>query len=330
MVTEENPSQEKKCPNCNIPLQGSFKFCPNCGQKTDLRRLSVKDFFYEFLANFYAYDSKIKRTITSLFTKPGEAAKNFINGKRHQYANPFRFYLSVSLIYFILSGAINKIKTIDKPSTQNGIEILEIENAKDSIAKNIQIPEKKFVIATGDTKLDKFSNIYNKYPDLPTSNILDTLGYPKNKWNYYLYKKVCDAENIFNSKKSAQKQFMDFMEAKLPFILFLSLPLLTFVFSLLYINSSINYAEHLVLVFNLMTFLFLLLLCNELISICFGFNIKALITIGFPFYFYKALRNFYHQKRWKTILKFVFLGFLLSVVASFTALFTFFVVFLIY
>ncbi|WP_392388855.1 DUF3667 domain-containing protein [Flavobacterium piscinae] len=31
-----------------------------------------------------------------------------MEGKRQTYANPFRFYLSVSLIYFIFSGLVTK------------------------------------------------------------------------------------------------------------------------------------------------------------------------------------------------------------------------------
>lgn len=96
------------CLNCNHPLDISDKFCPNCGQKNTTKRLTIKDFVDEFLANFYAYDSKVKRTIISLFTKPGIAAMDFITGKRLYYANPFRFYLSLSLIYFIFMGIVSK------------------------------------------------------------------------------------------------------------------------------------------------------------------------------------------------------------------------------
>jgi hypothetical protein len=325
-----NPLKEKTCPNCFHPLKASFKYCPNCGQKTDLNRLDIKDFFHEFLANFYAYDSRIKQTVTSLFAKPGEAAKNFIQGKRHQYANPFRFYLSISLIYFIFSGIVHKVTTLDKPNPLKEVEILQVEKVNDSVAKDVNKPEKKFLIDTSNNKLVKFSDFYNKYPDLSTSDVLDSLGYSKSKWNFYLYKKVCDAENILNANKSAKRQFQEFIEAKLPFILFISLPLLTFVFSLVYVRTKINYAEHLVLVFNLMTFIFLLLLINKVFLLCFSFNVNELISIGFPFYFYKALRNFYNEKRWRTLVKFVILIFLLSIAASLTALFTFLLVFLIY
>jgi predicted amidophosphoribosyltransferase len=53
------------CLNCNHPLDISDKFCPNCGQKNTTKRLALRDFIDEFLANFYAYDSKVKHTIFS-------------------------------------------------------------------------------------------------------------------------------------------------------------------------------------------------------------------------------------------------------------------------
>ena len=92
------------CQNCEHPLDMSDKFCCNCGQINSQKRLSMRDFVNEFFANFYAYDSKINNTIRTLFTKPGKMAFDFINGKRNSYANPFRFYLSVSLVYFILNS----------------------------------------------------------------------------------------------------------------------------------------------------------------------------------------------------------------------------------
>lgn len=44
---------------------------------------------------------KIKNSIRSLFTKPGVLAREFNAGKRQNYSNPFRLFLSISLLLFI-------------------------------------------------------------------------------------------------------------------------------------------------------------------------------------------------------------------------------------
>ena len=136
-----------KCLNCNHPLDISDKFCPNCGQKNTTKRLNLKDFVDEFLANFYAYDSKVKRTIVSLFTKPGIAARDFINGKRMYYANPFRFYLSISLIYFIFNGIVTKFGN----ETTNDLESRPIEKKNELFTLNDSIRNENNVLVLNDS-----------------------------------------------------------------------------------------------------------------------------------------------------------------------------------
>ncbi|MFN3639571.1 MAG: hypothetical protein ACK4UK_01510, partial [Flavobacterium sp.] len=118
--------------------------------------------------------------------------------------------------------------------------------------------------------------------------------------------------------------------AQLPFLLFLALPFLTLNFSLLYISKHLNYAEHLVFVFNFMTFIFLIFLADEIINIFISFKFSGFITLGILYYFYRALRNFYKQGRWKTLLKFSILTFLLTITASVVAFFMLIFVFLLY
>ena len=91
-----------KCINCETSLDTSEKYCHHCGQLNSIKKLTIKDFIEEFLANFYAYDSRLRNTFITLFTHPGLAAKEFSDGKRHHHANPFRLFLSISIILFIV------------------------------------------------------------------------------------------------------------------------------------------------------------------------------------------------------------------------------------
>ena len=90
-----------QCINCETSLDISEKYCHHCGQLNSTKKLTIKDFIEEFFANFYAYDSRLRNSIISIFTKPGALAREFNEGKRHTYANPFRLFLSVSIILFI-------------------------------------------------------------------------------------------------------------------------------------------------------------------------------------------------------------------------------------
>ncbi len=366
-----------KCLNCNHPLDISDKYCPNCSQKNSTKRLSLKDFVDEFLANFYAYDSKVKNTIIRLFTKPGKTAKEFIDGKRLTYANPFRFYLSVSLIYFIISGLISKynfetIEDLDqskltkkeetqkkpkeetqkktKDSLKNNVvfskEFEKISTQIDSVEKEEKKKKPKKIILYTEKQLEKYGffkrtklkfETYENFLDSSKTTyppkIFDTLKHQNTAWNRFLLKKTYQLQKMGEEEDqnaSGQSKFIDYMEDKYPFILFVSLPFMTIVFALLYFRKKLTYAEHMVFVFNFMSFIFLSLILEQIIFLFTDFELAWILIFVFPFYFYKGLRNFYQQSRWKTILKFVILSFLLPTTASFVALFVLFIGFLLY
>lgn len=371
------------CKNCEHPLDVSDRFCSNCGQKNTTKRLSLNDFFREFLANFYSYDSKIRKTVTSLFTKPGQAAYEFVEGKRTKYANPFRFYLSVSLIFFILNGFLSKfnigynherkitnnqissnqqlLRNFENdslgfgeqliaaiPDTINEEEKVQLQKLDTLLQKLPQTPPKKkkdsivyfpkeselaqhsFIKRTYK-KWDIFSDYYNLHKKENIDSCLIALNYEPTGWNRYLFKKGIDSSQINNFSNEKQKRaFLNFILSQLPFLLFLAIPFLTLNFSLLYFRMHLNYAEHLVFVFNIMTFIFLIFLIDEILNIFFRFDFEGIITLGLFYYFYRALRNFYRQGRWKTVLKFGLLTFLLSTTASLVAFFMLIFVFLLY
>jgi len=353
------------CLNCKHPLDISDKFCPNCGQKNTTKRLTISDFIDEFLANFYAYDSKVKHTVVSLFTKPGVAAREFINGKRLYYANPFRFYLSISLIFFIFTGIVSKygeetIIDLDQNSIENEVKIdtsqtnnnefalddpespiqvngkISIPSEKDS-SKIILYSEKQLAnhgfFKRTILKIGTYADFLDTSKETYPPKILDTLKHENNRWNRFLLKKTYQFSTIVQEegdRKIGVNTFWQYLEGKVPFILFVSLPFLTIVFAFIYFRKKMYYAEHMVLVFSIMSFVFLLLFLSEIIKLLTNIDLSPLLFFVVTYYFYKSLRNFYQQSRLKTILKFVILSILLPITASFVALFVLFIGFLLY
>lgn len=83
------------CLNCGEPI--SKKFCPNCGQKTDTHRLTPKHFFFhDIVHGVWHLDKGILFTIKEAFMRPGQAALDYIKGKRVRYYNVF--YLCLILL----------------------------------------------------------------------------------------------------------------------------------------------------------------------------------------------------------------------------------------
>lgn len=90
-----------KCLNCEEPLEEGFKFCPNCGQKTN-EILTVGVLFYNTIANYFSFDARFFKSFFPLMFKPGKLAKCFIQGKRLLYLHPAQMYLFVSVVFFFL------------------------------------------------------------------------------------------------------------------------------------------------------------------------------------------------------------------------------------
>jgi hypothetical protein len=72
--------------------------------------------------------------------KPGKVSRDFINGKRSRYSNPFQFYLTVSIIFFIILGITDKYQEFNdfrNGTTEKGFsindQIKQIEQNPDSI-----------------------------------------------------------------------------------------------------------------------------------------------------------------------------------------------------
>jgi hypothetical protein len=362
----------EECLNCGTPLDEEDKYCHQCGQRNTNKKLALTDFINEFFANIFSYDSRVWRTVTQLLFKPGFVSKQFINGKRLHYANPFRFFLSVSIVFFLMlqiedfvnmftdDPNYNIIRELAKENpdidVDNGIFKIQLDSKdKDSLADD-QITDTNIIDQENDSIADQLKKSQDK-PDENDSLLskpkiakhsytpvsqkeLDSLGFIKglilqidyyqsfytvekidipeealvkmkhdiSRYNIALYSKVITLDKIGNDPSLLS----DIVLPKLPVFLFLFTPFLTLFLWLLYARSNFTFMEHLVFAFNTFTFIFLSLIVLYLLGwISFGYI--DLIDIYFltygPFYFYKSMRNFYNQKRFKTIIKYILINF---------------------
>lgn len=95
--------QVQVCPNCGADAEG--KYCSSCGQKRiDKHEFAVRHFFGHLLHEITHLESnKILRTASALVAKPGLLTREYLAGRKGQYINPIRIYLTVSAIYFLFA-----------------------------------------------------------------------------------------------------------------------------------------------------------------------------------------------------------------------------------
>lgn len=111
-----------KCLNCGHLLDVSDKYCPNCSQANSTKKLILRDFWDEFFSSIINYDSKLLKTLYALLVKPGTITKDYIEGKRIAYTNPFRFLLSLAFLYFLMVTYDNSLSNLDNLGLKDKIE----------------------------------------------------------------------------------------------------------------------------------------------------------------------------------------------------------------
>lgn len=119
------------CPNCGNSIGG--KYCASCGQKRiDTHEFAVGHFFAHFLHEITHLDSnKIFKTFTSLMFRPGVLTCEYLAGRKGQYINPIRIYLTVSAIYFLFAwGALSTAGGGDAEANQSRPFMVELARKK--------------------------------------------------------------------------------------------------------------------------------------------------------------------------------------------------------
>lgn len=337
-----------KCLNCGQDLDISEKYCHHCGQLNSTKKLTFEDFFTEFFGGILAYDSRLYQTLEALFFNPGKISKDYVEGKRARYVNPYKFYLSVSIIFFIIWGFSRNFSNVEgvdlkhpeknASATVDSLEtdtIEEDEEAKlfgllnnDQSLEEIYVPEKDLqkmpFLESTETKIRIFWKEYYQTEIKSPKVALDSLQYKQSTYNKWLYKKMVDLDFFAQNPVL----FLNYVVSKLPFIIFFFLPIFALFIWLLYWRKPYNYMEHLVFTFHNQTMLFVLFSIAVLINSIFNIDFMTLVaTAWFLIYLYKALRHFYQQNRVKTIVKFLILNLififlsvipiLFSIIASF-------------
>ncbi|MDR6969338.1 hypothetical protein J2X31_003368 [Flavobacterium arsenatis] len=96
------------CLNCNEAVEK--KYCSNCGQKTDTHPITFKHFImHDVLHGVWHLEKGILFTLKEVFKRPGQAALDYIKGKRIRYYNVFYLALLIIAIDVVLLHYKQKI-----------------------------------------------------------------------------------------------------------------------------------------------------------------------------------------------------------------------------
>jgi hypothetical protein len=88
------------CENCGTALHGPW--CHRCGQHDFEFHRSFRHVLLEALESLFHFEGKFFRNIITLLFQPGRLTADFNAGRRAAQMPPFRLYIFVSFIFFVL------------------------------------------------------------------------------------------------------------------------------------------------------------------------------------------------------------------------------------
>jgi Protein of unknown function (DUF3667) len=169
--------QPSNCLNCGQTLQNQSAFCPLCGQKTSIHRISFHELWHDVVHYFTHADKGIFILLKCLATQPGVIAREYIEGKRKKYFKPLNFYLVVAGILVFVTSFFYK------PDEGRSYTIQQAAlKTEDPVKKQqlLGVAERTRQISkiTG-----KYSNVINMVA-MPLLTVVFWLVYYKRKYNY--------------------------------------------------------------------------------------------------------------------------------------------------
>ena len=315
------------CANCHATLTGEY--CSACGQRHEPHLHTVVHFAGEAFESISHADSRLWRTLWYLLARPGFLTRQFFDGKRARYLPPFRLYLVISVLFFLVvtHTSVTDIQT----DGATGAERVEQMNAAASELRKDTGPASdalKLAAAALERQAEAERAALEAGPEAAER--------AKGLANQNAFTEFCDSFKKADPTAGSNYQRMQSACAKIaddggaalgkavvqniPKAMFLFLPLLALVMKLLYWRPKRYYVEHLLFLIHNHAFVFLaftLLALLKMIPVV-GDHIGALeafVWFYLLWYLFRAMRNVYQQGRALTLAKYFTIGLAYAVAA---------------
>jgi hypothetical protein len=88
------------CKNCQE--QVSLNYCPNCGQKGNVSRITLMGLLNEIPHAIFHIDRGFLFNFSQLFRRPGQAIRDYLSGKRKFYFHPASYLLIALVLNYLI------------------------------------------------------------------------------------------------------------------------------------------------------------------------------------------------------------------------------------
>ena len=324
-MSHPDEREQKNCLNCGTTVIG--KYCHNCGQANIEPKESTWHLVSHFFNDVTHFDGKVFTSMKDLIIKPGFLSAQYMMGKRASYLNPIRMYLFTSFIFFLVYFALNKpgnnAVNIDLDNNVNMVDSSDQKNLSATINNGKPLTREDL---KNKAQFRGFSFVDGKYKSRAEFDSVESHSLKKTSWlgKLFIYKGIELDQKYHYNKKEAIENIGENIGHALPKLFFVLLPLFALVLKLLYLRKKdFYYTDHAIFTLHFYVFVFIDMLLivlidrmTALINAAWLSYLSFLLILALFFYLYKAMRNFYKQKRAITIVKYMALVASFSIILS--------------
>jgi hypothetical protein len=114
------------CLNCGSDISQNQDYCPACGQNTDAHVLGVGEFISTWWNSMFNLDGTVFKTLKYIWA-PWKLAAFYVEGKRKSFLHPMRVFLVLLLFYF---GYLVSKVNVDNNKTRSNEEYAILERSR--------------------------------------------------------------------------------------------------------------------------------------------------------------------------------------------------------
>ena len=324
------------CKNCASPIRGQY--CASCGQRSQVRVITLWELTRDMVGDIADLDSRIWRSLIPLLFRPGQLTVDYLQGRRARYMPPFRMYLVLSLLFFLLFSLLNDTSKFvvnadgDGETTREQAQMAQevLDEVMPGSASNPEVAKEleaaraalaKKAAANPDDPAEAPRSVEQRCAEADI-NIGFDLPWATGEELETQVRAAC-VKVLSDNGKSLVRALLE----NVPKTLFVFLPLIALVLKLLYPLSRRYYVEHLLFVIHFHAFVFLALMLDMLFAALFErlgwvtWPLTMAISLYAPYYLYRSMRVVYRQGRWATLFKYFLLlfSYFFSLVLTFVA-----------
>ena len=270
-ATDSSATEPTRCRNCKAPVDG--RFCGHCGQETDLRLPTLREFLREAAGRYVAFDGRFWRTVVALFFRPGRLTREYFAGRRRRYIRPARLYLFATLVFFAVS------RFFVEPADLTRLDSATKTNETAKAPAKVERPKDA---AAGERGLHVDDDVNLQLPeDLPGAAGL------KKRWQRF--------EHLSPGEK--EDQIVDGMLRYGPYAMFALVPAFALLLKLAYLGRHRRYphrprlfGEHMVFAAHNHAFFFVAVTAALLAP---SGWLRAIVIVWMLIYLFRSLRTVY-------------------------------------